>query len=158
MAAEPNEDYTQKTVGTFLGKLSENKITRVEFYYMSLNKLTRFTIKENFLRDNHYDYKVIAANPNLAELGKSLKEFQYEKINGQSIDFRWGCVFYTEKEEVLSLFFPNAPVVAVNGVGYKATPELMKSLMQFLPVKAYKEMNAFIEKHWEPSWQITSKQ
>ena len=67
---------------------------------------------------------------------------------GQISDFRWGCVFYINNKEILNLFFPNAPFIAINGNAYKATPELIRSLMQFLPNEAYKEMDAFIKKYW----------
>lgn len=148
MAAEPNENITQRSVESFLKQLAERKITRVEVYYMNLNTLTRFSITEDFLRDSHYDYKVIAMNPRLSEVEKTLREFKFERIDWPSFDFRWGCVFYVENEEIFRLFFPNAPVVAVDGIGYKATPELIKSLMQFLPVEAYKEMDDAIARYW----------
>lgn len=153
IASEPNDNAAQRAVESFLRQLAEDKITRIEVYYMNLNALTRFSISEDFLRDNHYDYKVIAIDPNLSEIGNSVKEFKFERIDWQSFDFRWGCVFYTEDKEALRLFFPNAPVVSVNGVGYKATQELIISLMQFLPVEAYKEMNEAIKKHWVFSFQ-----
>jgi len=158
MAAQPDENTTQRTVESFLKKLDDNKITRIEVYYMSWNTFTRISITEDFLRDNHYDYKVIAMNRGISEAGKALREFKFEKSDWKSFDFRWGCVFYSDNEEVLRLFFPTAPMVAVNGAGYKATPELIKSLTQYLPVVAYKEMNDFIQKNWEPSWHIDSKQ
>jgi hypothetical protein len=145
MAAEPNENTAQRVVGSFLKQLAENRITRIEVYYMSLSRLTSIAITEDFLRDHHYEYKVIAIDPNLAEVAKSLREFKFENIDLQISDFRWGCVFYAENEEILRLFFPGAPMVAVNGAGYKATPELIRSLTQFLPVKAYKDMNETIE-------------
>lgn len=158
MAAQPDENTTQRAVESFLKKLDDHKITRIEVYYMSWNELTRISITEDFLRDNHYDYKVIAMKPDISEAGKALRELKFEKIDWKSFDFRWGCVFYSDNEEVLRLFFPTAPMVAVNGAGYKATPGLIKSLTHFLPVEAYKEMNDFIQKNWEPSWQIDSKQ
>jgi hypothetical protein len=158
MAAEPNENTTQRVVESFLKQLAESKITRVEVYYMSLNTLTRISITEDFLRDNHYDYKVVANNPNLSEVEKSLREFKFERIDRRVSDFRWGYVFYAENKEILRLFFPNAPVVAVNGVGYKATPELIRSLMQFLPVEAYKEVNDAIVRHWGIFWPVSLEQ
>ena len=112
---------------------------------MSWSTLTRIAITEDFLRHNHYDYKVIAVDPNLVEVAKSLREFKFEKCDWDVSDFRLGCVFYAENEEILRLFFPITSVVAVNGTGYKTTPELIQSLTQFLPVKAYKDMKEDIE-------------
>jgi hypothetical protein len=158
MAAEPNENTTQRAVDSFLTQSAKGEITRIELYYLSWNALTRYSITEKLLRDDHYDCKVIVKYPKLSELEKSMREIKFENIDGPINDYRWGCVFYAKNEEVLRLFSPNGPMVAINGVGYKATPELIRSLMQFLPVEAYKEMNEFIVKNWAPSWQILSKQ
>jgi hypothetical protein len=145
MAAEPNEDTSRKVIEPFLKKSAENKITRLEVYYMELDISTRIDVTESSLRDNYYEYKVIARDPNLVEVAKALREFKYEDIYPDISNFRLGYVFYDNNEEVLRLFFPHFTMVAVNGVGYKATPELVRALTQFLPVKAYKEMNEFIE-------------
>jgi hypothetical protein len=147
MAAEPNENTSRKEVEYFLKKYNEKHVTQLVVYYMSLNELTRTAVTESSLRDNYYEYKVIAVDPNLSEISKSLRGFKFERINRQSFDLRWGCVFYAGNEEILRLFFPSGPMVALNGVGYKSTPELMKAIMQFLPVEAYKEMNEY-DKKW----------
>jgi hypothetical protein len=158
MASEPNGNIAHRAVESFLKQLAKKRITRTEIYYMNFYLLTEIAITEDLLRDNFYDYKVIAKNPNLAEVAKALREFKFEKSDLGVSDFRWGCVFYAENEEVLRLFFPAAPVVVVNGVEYKATPELIRSLMQFLPVKAYKEMNEFIENEGRSFWPDFQKQ
>ncbi len=158
LATEPNDNTTQRAIECLLEQSGERKITRIELYYMGLNVLTDIAITENSLRDNYWEFKVIIRNTNLSDVKKSLREFKFEKTELQSFDLRWGCVFYAENEEILRLFFTNTPVVVINGIGHKATPALIRSLMQFLPVEAYKEMNEFIEKHWEPAWQISSKQ
>lgn len=160
MAAKPNENIAQKAVESFLKQLAEHRITRIEVYYRTFYLLTEGpAATENVLRDYCYGYKVIAMDPNLAEVAKSLREFKFEKSDWGTPDFRWGCVFYADNEnkEALRLFFPPAPVVAVNGIEYKATPELIRSLMQFLPVEAYKEMNEFIENWWK-QWPDFQKQ
>ena len=157
MAAEPNEDTSRKVIESFLKKSAENKITRLEVYYMELGSSTRIAVTESSLR-SRYEYKVTAVDPNLVEVAEALREFKYEDIYPDISNFRWGCVFYDNDEEVLRLFFPSFPMVAVNGVGYKASPELVRALMQFLPVKAYKEMNEFIEKYWGPFPSVSPKQ
>ena len=158
MAAEPNEDTSRKEVEYFLKKVNEKHITQLVVYYMHLDSATFGAVTESSLRDNYYEYKVIARYPNLVEVAKALREFKCEDIHPNISDFRWGGVFYSGNEEVLRLFFPSYPMVAVNGVGYKATPELVRALMQFLPVESYKQMNEYIEKAWGSFMPVSPKQ
>ena len=148
MANEQSMNAAQKAVNDFLKLSAENKITQLEVYYLGWNTLTRIRVTEEFLRDNHYDYKVIAIKPDLSAFRAALQEFKFDGIEDHSFDFRWGCVVYAENKEILRLFFPNAPLVAINGTGYLASPELIRSLMQFLPIEAYKEMEEVIASQW----------
>jgi hypothetical protein len=158
MAAEPNEDTSRKEVEYFLKKANEKHITHFEVYYMHLGIATFGAVTESSLRDNYYKYKVIVRDPNLVEVAESLREFKYEDIYPDLSDFRLGYVFYDNDKEVLRLFFPSYPMVAVNGVGYKASPELIRALMQFLPVESYKQMNEYIEKAWGSFMPVSPKQ
>jgi hypothetical protein len=92
MAAEPNEDTSRKEVEYFLKKANEKHITQLEVYYMELGTSTRIGLTENNIRID-YEYKVIARDPNLAEVTKALREFKYEDIHFEMSDFRWGYVF-----------------------------------------------------------------
>jgi hypothetical protein len=111
---------------------------------MALDIATCTAITESSLR-NCYEYKVIVRDPNIVEVADALRKFKYEDIYPGISDFRLGYVFYDNGQEVLRLFFPGYPMVSVNGVGYKASPQLIEALMQFLPVKAYNQMNEFLE-------------
>jgi hypothetical protein len=157
MAAEPNENTSRRQVEYFLKKANEKHITQLEVYYMELGIESPIALLENAIRSG-YEYKVIVRDPNLAEVTRALREFKYEDIHFDISDFRWGCVFYDNNEEVLRLFFQGFSTVVVNGVGYTATPELVRALMQFLPVKAYKEMNEFIEEQKRRFPSVSPKQ
>lgn len=159
MAAEPDVNTAQKAVESFLKQSAKGEINRVEVYYMGWNILTGIAITEDFLRDNHYDYKVIAVRPNLSDVEKSLRKFKFKTVGLWSFDIRLGYVFYTSDQEVLRLFFANsAPVVTVNGVPFKVTPELIMSLLPFLPFEAYQEISEGMLVHWAFSWPVSSQQ
>ena len=159
MAAEPNEDTSRKQVEYFLKKANEKHITQLEVYYMDLGRATRIAVTESSLR-SRYDDKFTIVDPNLVEVAEALREFKYEDIYPGISDFRVGYVFYDNNEEVLRLFFPSYPMVAVNGVGYEANLKLIRALMQFMPVEAYKEkMNEFfIEEQERQSPSVSPKQ
>ena len=151
-APAKNLDTAQQAVKAFLKCSAEGQITRMELYYFDWKSLTRVAFTEKFLRDNHWDFKVFATTPVPSDLENSLRQFNFETIEPRSLDVRLGYVFVSEEKEILRLFFAsNAAVVVVNGVPFKASPELITSLLPLLPYQAYKDVHEVIVRNWASS-------
>ena len=150
-AGERSENGTQKAVESFLQQLANDKITRAEVYYYSWNAFTRAAITEDRLRTQSWHYKIIVAATRFSPpsaIDKSLREFNYKIVETSPHDFRLGCVFYAGEQEILRLFFPRAPIVAINGKPFKATPQLLIAIMQFLPFETYQEVQEGMIRNW----------
>ncbi len=139
-SAKAKESSSRAVLESFLEQITKGEVTRIEVYYLDLDTLTRVAITEIALRDNQWEYKVIIKEPPLDDVEKLLRKLKLQPIEKKSLDFRLGYCFYSEDKELLSLFFANnLPVVTINSTSFRTSPELLSSLLPFLPHKAYKK-------------------
>jgi len=133
-----------QVVSNFFRLYEEGSITRLELYYIHWDALTRFTITEEYIRNTHYDFRVIAMQPHLDSMIETMQGMRLEEPpegSGKPPDIRLGCVVYAGDKEVLSFFWGrNWPFFLMNGSLYKTHLELLKAVIPFLPQQAYEKV------------------
>jgi hypothetical protein len=131
-------------LNNFFRLYEEGSITRLELYYIHWDSLTRFTITEDYIRNTHCDFKVIAMQPHLESMIETMQGMRLQGLpedSGKPPDIRLGCVIYAGEKEVLSLFWGrNWPFFIMNGSLYETDRELLKAVIPFLPHRAYEKV------------------
>jgi len=140
-------------VAAFLDASVAGKVTRMEVYYLGWDKLTTIKVTEASLVSSHYDYRLILNDPDLSRLSEAWKQFEFQRIDWKAADFRLGCIFYKGDTPVLRVFFAhNVPLVAINGVPFKVTADIIEVMLPFLPIQAHDEIVDAMIRRWVQSW------
>ena len=138
MSEENNYSKGSMSIDNFLELAEKGEIEKIETYYYNWHSLVRAAITEKYLMETFCNYRVTSNDPDVSALIEALKKFKFEKANNKSFDLRIGFVFYGDKHDVLRIFIAkNSNSIVVNGNPYKMSPDILKSLVQYLPVQAY---------------------
>jgi hypothetical protein len=137
------------TVKQFIKKAELFRIRRIEVYYSSWSSgfYGGYGYSEEGLR-NEFDSKSIINNPYpqvLSTIKLELEKFtldpdpaHLDPAHIRFPDYRLGFVAQDNSGRVLTISFVyNAPLMSVNGIQYIASPELVASVINFLPHTSY---------------------
>lgn len=154
-ATKPEISPAKQAIDSFLKVSREFVISKVNVCYLNWKLNGKINIIEDALIMKYHTYTANIEDPNLAGFKRVLQKLNPQEIDACSLDFRLGFIFYLEDKEVLRLFFAsNVPVVNINGITCKATPEMISSLMLFLPSYVHEEMLDAMLKYWVNSVQL----
>lgn len=141
----------EDTVKIFIKNAQKGDIVKIEVFYYCWTMRTASSISEIELKKTGYDFKTVLQKPretHLQEVIQSLGSFAFieEKAGNYPHDHRLGFTAYNKNGEILNISFVyNVPIVKINGVYYRTEVELLRSVMEFLPYMAHKEIrNAFL--------------
>jgi len=147
-----NETDNVMTVKEFIKQIESGKIKMVEVYYYSWTALPYFPISEVALRNKAFDAKStmkFTSGRHFSTIKKALEGLPLYKMQIESPDYRLGFVAHDRSGRVITLsFIYNVPVVSINGKQYKTSPELVSSVIDFLPHKSYQDINKELVYFW----------
>jgi hypothetical protein len=157
VVAKADAGSARAVLDSFLEKAA-GQVTSVEVYYLDWDTLTRVAVTESALRDRSWDCKVIIRRPigdHLHHMEEPLRKLRLEPVK-EGLDLRLGYVFRSKNKELLSLCFANnLPAVTINGASFRASAQLLSSVLPLLPHEAYKETYEAIIRSWvSSSWAL----
>jgi hypothetical protein len=125
-----------KSSASSFAKIKPEDITRCELFYMQWNKLSRYNITPERVRNTNWDVKTEFRNkskwcpiPNFDEL-----QVSPVIVKSAEIDCRLVVVFYADNNEVLQVAFAkNKPVVMINNEAFIGSKDLFDSITSYLP-------------------------
>lgn len=153
-ASDPTKGISaERALGNLANQLSRGEISRIEVSYYNWTAETPGSLTEEDLLRNPTCRVIISNQWYLNDLIDALKAFQPERYKGMGrvpADVHLGCLFYSKdgKEVIRLLFKCHSPVVWISDVPYRATADLLQAMAQFVPRKAYDEIQQTIFSLW----------
>ncbi|MHC4083947.1 MAG: DUF4187 domain-containing protein [Planctomycetota bacterium] len=141
------------TVKEFIKLADSHRIQRIEVYY-SFWCSTQYPSSEVTFRNKWFDSKSIINNPHPKELSPIKQELEkftpdQDPVYIRFPDYRLGFVAQDDSGRELTISFVyNMPVMSVNGKLYRTSPELVTSVIDFLPHKSYDRINKELVYIW----------
>ena len=149
------------TVKEFIKLADSHRIQRIEVYYIPWAILfySHKPFSEKVLRNKAFYDKSITNNPNPEDLSTIILELEditpgpdpahLDPAYIRFPDYRLGFVAQDDSGREFTLSFVyNAPVMSVNGTRYRASPELLASVIDFLPHESYRRINQELVLFW----------
>ncbi|MHC4084185.1 MAG: hypothetical protein ACYSWZ_05385 [Planctomycetota bacterium] len=143
------------TVKEFIKLAELHRIQRIEVYYSLWSSMTHPPYySEVGFRNKGFYSKSIINNPNPEELSTiklELEEFppDTDPVYIRFPDYRLGFVAQDNSGRELTIsFVRDVPVMSVNGTPYRASPELVASVIDFLPHTSYELINKELVYSW----------
>ena len=98
----------------------------------------------------------VTSGRHFSTIKKALEGLPLYKMQIESPDYRLGFVAHDRSGRVITLsFIYNVPVVSINGKQYKTSPELVSSVIDFLPHKSYQDINKELVMHWHSQFMLS---
>lgn len=132
----------QLTLDAFIESSKGFGVIRTEVYYMPFSAKTMvIPFEEDILSEG----LLIVACENITVLhpqyiANALKGFSGEEQKDSSRNFRYSCVMYAGHKAIrFSIALSSLETIVINGVPYKASPEIVDAFLKLLPTVDYEK-------------------
>lgn len=137
------------SLNEIIEKISENKISMIEIYYLSYEIETFAPKSKDELINSAYDCKVSLSSDYVYfdEMKQFLTTISSKKINEEVEASRLACIFYEkESNRDLKLFFNyNLKSVEIDGSVYSVSEEMVNVILSVLPQKSFDYASHFYQ-------------